>query len=546
MAKNNPAAVAAITAAQQQLASQMSKPQSPGSSLAGNSPQVLARDSQIPTPAGPPPTMPLPEYQIIYQDPPEQYMSSSTHWSDMIKRGELDVKEASSDLLVYEQILKRDRENSEQLKKERAGFEPFSKYGFSHKEYLTRLLQDLNYMKEVKAARMKSITATTQGAVAKSIWGDGYSGYGNGFSNTVTNVSTGVAAPGGRQLMDYDIRDVYHQAMNEMHEELVPVRLEFDAERDNFSLRDVFMWNKNESIIKIEDLVTEMLRDYRFRRNDQFFETVVQSIREQINEFQPDPFVENDREFDGGDDMRVKIQLDIVVGQNQLIDAFEWDISNPDNNPEEFAEAMSQELELPGEFSTAIAHSIREQVHMYHKSLVLTNYQFDGSVVDDEDIRGRFLPLITLDEVFRNSLDVKVFTPNLLKVSYTELERLDRDKDRDTRRKRRQGRFNRRGAGPSANAAQNESSLPDLSDVPKTFRIPIPSSVLPGGVDLGPSVNSYNTFATTEYFARPPEPIVQEAGQCCRIIDHNPGQYLLIGIKHPSIAGRDTLTSYNM
>lgn len=43
-------------------------------------------------------------------------------------------------------------------------------------------------------------------------------------------------------------------------------------------------------------------------------------------------------------------QLDITLDAIQLVDQFEWDISDPGNNPETFAEAFAAELGLSGEF----------------------------------------------------------------------------------------------------------------------------------------------------------------------------------------------------
>lgn len=43
-------------------------------------------------------------------------------------------------------------------------------------------------------------------------------------------------------------------------------------------------------------------------------------------------------------------QLDITLDSIQLVDKFEWDISNPHNSPEAFAEAFTAELGLTGEF----------------------------------------------------------------------------------------------------------------------------------------------------------------------------------------------------
>ena len=459
----------------------------------------------------------LPKFQTIYEDPKETLLTSSDAWSRSLKAQNIDPP---SDLLLYEQIISRDQLNSLQLVRERNGYEPMSKFGFSNKEYLTRLLQDLNYYKELKNTRMKSITNTSQGTVSKSIWGDGYSGYGNGFTNTVTNVVIGGELSG-----EYiSLNDVYDVTMQHDIEELVPIRLEFDTERDRFSLRDTFIWNKNEKLVKLEEFVMRTLEDYRFAQPTQYCDAVLNAIREQLNEFQTNPFkhIRNANRI-GGDDLRIKIRLDIVVGQNELLDTVEWDISNPDNDPEEFAQVMCEELQLPGEFMTAIAHSIREQVHVYHKALALIGYKFDGSFIDDDDIRSRFLPVITLDEVFRASSDCKTYTPNLLEISAPELERLEKDKDRDTRRKRRQGRFNRRGAVAFPDA------MPDLNDIPKTFRIPVPSTILPGGVDLGPPVGSYTVVSTSSQQPRPPKPRPVEAP--CRIITHERGRSLLLSIR---------------
>ena len=43
-------------------------------------------------------------------------------------------------------------------------------------------------------------------------------------------------------------------------------------------------------------------------------------------------------------------------------DKFEWDINNPDNSPEDFAECMCADLGLGSEFMLPIAHQIREKI----------------------------------------------------------------------------------------------------------------------------------------------------------------------------------------
>lgn len=61
-------------------------------------------------------------------------------------------------------------------------------------------------------------------------------------------------------------------------------------------------------------------------------------------------------------------QLNIHVGNISLVDQFEWDMSEKDNNPESFALKLCSELGLGGEFVTAIAYSIRGQLSWHQRT----------------------------------------------------------------------------------------------------------------------------------------------------------------------------------
>lgn len=50
-------------------------------------------------------------------------------------------------------------------------------------------------------------------------------------------------------------------------------------------------------------------------------------------------------------EMRVHIKLDITVSSVQLVDQFEWDVSDLDASPEKFAEIYAADLGLSGEFT---------------------------------------------------------------------------------------------------------------------------------------------------------------------------------------------------
>ncbi|KAJ7502954.1 hypothetical protein B0H11DRAFT_1712157 [Mycena galericulata] len=158
------------------------------------------------------------------------------------------------------------------------------------------------------------------------------------------------------------------------------------------------------------------------------------------------------------EDMRILIRLDIIVGSMKLDDQFEWDLDNTDASPEDFAEIYAQELGLGGEFRTAISHSIREQVHAYQKSLFLVGHQMDGSPVQDEDLRNSFLP--SLSSGARAMDQVQAFTPLLNYLSDGELERNEKERDKDYNKRRKRNRGGRRGV-----------ALPDREPI-RTYRTP--------------------------------------------------------------------------
>lgn len=56
------------------------------------------------------------------------------------------------------------------------------------------------------------------------------------------------------------------------------------------------------------------------------------------------------------------ITINVRVGKVVVRDKFEWDINNPDNSPEDFAECMCADLGLGSEFMLPIAHQIREKI----------------------------------------------------------------------------------------------------------------------------------------------------------------------------------------
>ncbi|KAL5520663.1 SNF5 [Sanghuangporus sanghuang] len=148
-------------------------------------------------------------------------------------------------------------------------------------------------------------------------------------------------------------------------------------------------------------------------------------------------------EDDMHEEMRILIKLDVTVGEMKLDDQFEWDIENSDPTPEQFAEVYCSDLGLAGEFKTAIAHSIREQAAAYQKSLFLVGHPSDGSAIQDDDLRMSFLsPVLSA----ACSVDqTQAHQPIINYLSDGELDRLDKEREKEANKRRKRNTRGRRG-----------------------------------------------------------------------------------------------------
>ncbi|KAJ6589827.1 SNF5-domain-containing protein [Mycena vulgaris] len=305
-------------------------------------------------------------------------------------------------------------------------------------------------------------------------------------------------------------------------EELVPIRLEFDIE--HHKIRDTFVWDMNACVVSPEHFAQTVVEDYNlapmyhavivkaiqdqlsdYRAHSANYDgdswdvavtndtlragtlegesaawwckwrkrlrteyvrgergtghkrrKVVKDEPENERPMSIEEFTINDKALH--EDMRILVRLDIIVGSMKLDDQFEWDLDNEAASPEDFAQIYTQELGLGGEFRTAIAHSIREQVHAYQKSLFLVGHTMDGAPVQDEDLRNSFLP--SLSSGARSIEQVQAFTPLLNYLSDGELERHEKERDKDYNKRRKRNRGGRRGV-----------ALPDREPI-RTYRTP--------------------------------------------------------------------------
>ena len=137
--------------------------------------------------------------------------------------------------------------------------------------------------------------------------------------------------------------------------QLIPIKL--DLEFEGRRLKDIFLWDKNEPYQNLEGFAKILLEEHNFPTS--FENDIVASMRKQINQFRPYKQME-------GELVKV-IQLNVRIGNIVLRDQFEWDINNPQNSPEDFAESLCSDLGLGPEFMLHVAHQIRDQINEHQK-----------------------------------------------------------------------------------------------------------------------------------------------------------------------------------
>lgn len=424
----------------------------------------------------------LPNALPIVKELPASKMPDVSKWSEMYKQNEEFDNEVPLHIRQYEEMLSKDKSYLNT---------PVS--SDMNTKLLQKMFKSYTYYEQVKSIRMKAISKPD--LVNNEMWGPGYCGYGNGITGNKLAIVYPMQSKMGICEVPPPVytKDGSKQASNQ----LIPIRLEFDIDRDEFKLNDIFMWDPNDSDIVLTEVVIQIVEDFKLVGNkDSIVRKILNSCKEQIEEFKSINSIFPLGSITNGTDVkqeitasssaepapvhevRVPIVLNITVANNQLNDKFEWSLSNSHEDIVEFAKVLCSELALPDEFLTAIVHSMVEQCQMFTKSLHIVGYKFDGSPIVSEDLRD-LIVTTPVENIHKSKIEN--YGPNVEELEFDEFDKIIKERERELRRKKRTNRGGRRGG----------FVLPDLEDPPSTFSTPVPSSVLPGAADIGVPITGY-------------------------------------------------------
>lgn len=257
--------------------------------------------------------------------------------------------------------------------------------------------------------------------------------------------------------------------------DLLTIRLDIDT--DGYKLRDTFVWNAGPEAgdtLTMERFAAMTCRDFDLPPAI-FIPLIVRSMTAQVEEHREARVVLRNA---GGvaalRGIRGLIRLDVTVGFLQLTDSLEWDLGEERNGPAAFAESYCRELALGGEFVTAVANDIREQVEHLRRALALVGFTRDpttGAVrAHDPEVQTLILPPVRKGHSRRDSNALNDYSPVLTEYEPAELERIEQSRDREVRRKRRQTRG--RAAREASATGVSIGSWTAL-EVAKTMRTPL-------------------------------------------------------------------------
>ncbi|KAH0587882.1 hypothetical protein H2248_006634 [Termitomyces sp. 'cryptogamus'] len=235
---------------------------------------------------------------------------------------------------------------------------------------------------------------------------------------------------------------------------LIPIRVEFETETHR--IRDCFVWNLNETLIKPETFARTFCNDLDLPLTP-WADTIANQIRAQIEEHEG--VASMDLGIDGALDIdtlpqsteeapecRVILSIDVQIANHHLTDHIEWDLLSP-LTPEAFSNTLCRDLGLGGEAAPLIAHAIHEELIKHKKDAIEWGViDHAGNVPKDKTGLGLGWSRAgkegrgpkRLRSVWRDWVESGEFATGFEVLSAEEVERREIERERASRRLRRE------------------------------------------------------------------------------------------------------------
>ena len=110
--------------------------------------------------------------------------------------------------------------------------------------------------------------------------------------------------------------------------------------------------------------------------------------------------------------------------------------------------------------STALSHDIHEQILTHHRSLFLVGHTPGSGIIQDDEVRSAFLAPVSDTSVLRKEeTAMSSFTPIFATLTEEDVAHLERERDKDSKRKKRATRARRGVALPDREPQKTHRTL---------------------------------------------------------------------------------------
>ncbi|KAF3932076.1 hypothetical protein ABW20_dc0105728 [Dactylellina cionopaga] len=224
--------------------------------------------------------------------------------------------------------------------------------------------------------------------------------------------------------------------ISELPEVLIPVNYERDIDSSR-KIRERFTWNLYEGDITFERFARQLCLDLDLDPR-QFVDDIVNTIRTACQEWAPVatlPLPENFIDPISGSEgcYLVNIKLNVQCGVDTLTDQFMYNLYEEEITPEEFAFQICCDVGYHGEYRNAVTSAIREELLKAKKEMFFPSGQNPPPYNWKADAHPHHPGLRYDPENFGRD-----WSPNIEKLTREEVERKEIDRERETRRLRRE------------------------------------------------------------------------------------------------------------